>query len=331
MTTPATDFDSPWKQAMRVFFPEFMLFFFHDAHEDIAWERGYEFLDKELQQVTRDAAVGRRQADALIKVWRRSGDEVWVLIHVEIQSQMEAGFAERMYVYNYRLYDRYHHQVASLVVLADEEADWRPGTFEYELWGCRAGLSFPSVKLLDYWARWAALESSHSPFATVVMAHLQTQKTRHDPRERQRQKLWLARRLYGFGYTRQEVVNLFHFIDWIMQLPEGLEDGFWREIRTYEEQTKMDYIMSIERKAIEQGIEKGIRQEAQRQLLRVLNYRFGAAVTPALTQTLQTLPVADLENLVDAALEARSFAAFMQAMPASSTPADEPGAQPPAA
>ena len=369
--TTATDFDSPWKQAVRVFFPEFMLFFFHDAHEDIAWERGYEFLDKELQQVTRDAAVGRRQADALIKVWRRSGDEVWVLIHVEIQSQMEAGFAERMYVYNYRLYDRYHHQVASLVVLADEEADWRPGTFEYELWGCRAGLSFPSVKLLDYWARWSALESSHSPFATVVMAHLQTQKTRHDPRERQRQKLWLARRLYGFGYTHKEVVNLFHFIDWIMRLPEGLEDGFWQEIRSYEEQTKMDYIMSIERKAIErgfeqgiekgiergfeqgiekgieqgiekgieqgiekgiekgieQGIEKGVRQEALRQLLRVLNYRFGAAVTPALAQTLQTLPVADLENLVDTALEARSFAAFMQALPA----ADAPGAQPPAA
>ena len=102
--------------------------------------------------------------------------------------------------------------------------------------------------------------------------------------------------------------------------PAGLEDGFWREIRSYEEQTKMDYIMSIERKAIEQGV----RQEAQRQLLRVLNHRFGAAVTPALAQTLQTLPVAELENLVDAALDARSFAAFMQAMPA----ADEPGAQP---
>ena len=105
-----------------------------------------------------------------------------------------------------------------------------------------------------------------------------------------------------------------------VKLPEGLEDGFWREIRSYEEQTKMDYIMSIERKAIEQGV----RQEAQRQLLRVLNHRFGAAVTPALAQTLQTLPVAELENLVDAALDARSFAAFMQAMPA----ADEPGAQP---
>ena len=96
----------------------------------------------------------------------------------------------------------------------------------------------------------------------------------------------------------------------------------------------MDYIMSIERKAIEsgfeqgieKGIEKGIRQEALRLLLRVLNYRFGAAVTPALAQTLQTLPVADLQNLVDAALEVRSFAAFMQAMPTR----PEPGAQPPA-
>ncbi|NEO01472.1 MAG: hypothetical protein F6K50_40605, partial [Moorea sp. SIO3I7] len=41
-----------------------------------------------------------READKLVKVWRTDGQETWVLIHVEVQSQYESVFAERIYVYN---------------------------------------------------------------------------------------------------------------------------------------------------------------------------------------------------------------------------------------
>ena len=36
---------------------DFLAFFFPQAHAEIDWHRGYTFLDKELQQVARDAAV----------------------------------------------------------------------------------------------------------------------------------------------------------------------------------------------------------------------------------------------------------------------------------
>lgn len=121
-------YDSPWKDVLENYTQEFTAFFFPDAHDDIDWGRGYEFLDKELQQVARDAALGQRQADKLVKVWRHGGDEAWVLMHIEIQSQGETGFAERMYGYNHRLFDRYHRQVASLAVLGDESKTWRPVT-----------------------------------------------------------------------------------------------------------------------------------------------------------------------------------------------------------
>ncbi|MEI2689585.1 MAG: hypothetical protein V9H69_07660 [Anaerolineae bacterium] len=79
------------------------------------------------------------------------------------------------------LYDWHRKQVASLAVLADEQAGWRPQQFGYELWGCRAKLDFPTVKLLDYRKQWSKLEFSVNPFATVVMAHLKAQETRRDP------------------------------------------------------------------------------------------------------------------------------------------------------
>ena len=59
----------------------------------------YALLDTEFQQVVRDAELGRRQADRLIRVARLSGEPALVYIHIEVQSQHEVGFAERMFVY----------------------------------------------------------------------------------------------------------------------------------------------------------------------------------------------------------------------------------------
>jgi len=67
----------------------------------------------------RDAELGRRYADKLAKVYARDGAETWVLIHVEVQGEPEARFAERMYIYHYRLFDRYSVDIVSLAVLAD--------------------------------------------------------------------------------------------------------------------------------------------------------------------------------------------------------------------
>jgi hypothetical protein len=57
------DYDSPWKEGMELYFKELMQFFFPDIAREIAWARGYQFLDKELQQVVRDAEIGRRHAE----------------------------------------------------------------------------------------------------------------------------------------------------------------------------------------------------------------------------------------------------------------------------
>jgi hypothetical protein len=144
-----SDYDSPWKEALDSYFEPFLAFFFPQAHGQIDWARAYETLDKELQQVVREAELGRRVVDKLVKVWRTTGQEAWVLVHVEVQTQEEADFAERMYVYNYRLFDRYSRWVVSMAVLGDDRPAWRPDHFGYSLWGCEVGFRFPVVKLVD--------------------------------------------------------------------------------------------------------------------------------------------------------------------------------------
>ena len=117
MNEQQADFDSPWKEVLETYFQEFMAFFFPTVYDLIDWEKGYEFLDKELQKVVHEAVVGRRWADKLVRVHHQNGKEEWILIHIEIQSQVEVDFAERMYVYHYRLFDRYHRRVVSLAIL----------------------------------------------------------------------------------------------------------------------------------------------------------------------------------------------------------------------
>ena len=65
MTNLSIEFDTPWKDILQRYFEEFILFFFPQAHIEIDWTRAPEFLDKELQQVVRDAELGKRLVDKL--------------------------------------------------------------------------------------------------------------------------------------------------------------------------------------------------------------------------------------------------------------------------
>jgi hypothetical protein len=213
MTTSAQDdYDSPWKEALERYLPDFLALLFPQAHAGIDWSKGYEFLDTELQQIVRDAELGRRLADKLVRVVDLSGHEDWLLIHLEVQGDRDHDFAERLFIYNYRIFDRHRRPVISLALLADERAQWRPEHFGWQRWGCEVGIRFPSVKLLDYRARWAELEASANPFAVVVQAHLKTQETRHAPRERYGAKLALAKSLYRRGWERGDILELFRYL-----------------------------------------------------------------------------------------------------------------------
>jgi hypothetical protein len=166
---PSDDYDSPWKQVLEFYLEEFLAFCFPIVHAGIAWSANYEWQDRELQLVAPDSERGSQAVDKLVEVRRRDGSDAWVLIHLEVQSQRDRSFAERMYRYHARLYDRHRRPIVSLAVLGDTQSNWRPDGFGYDLWGCTLQLTFPTVKLLDY--DLAALEASTNPCATVILAH----------------------------------------------------------------------------------------------------------------------------------------------------------------
>jgi len=77
-----------------------------------------------------------------------------------------------------------------------------------------------------------------------------------------------------FG-ERQAILNLFRFIDWVLELPEDLELRFRVELEQLEAERRMRYVTSIERRGIQQGLQQGLQQEASVLLKKLLNRRFG--------------------------------------------------------
>jgi hypothetical protein len=69
--------------------------------------------------------------------------------------------------------------------------------------------------------------------------------------------------LYEQGFARENIINLFQFIDWMLTLPSELEKEFWQEFREYEETIRMRYVTSVERIGIEKGIEQSKNQLRQ--------------------------------------------------------------------
>ncbi|MCW5558424.1 MAG: hypothetical protein KIT22_11410 [Verrucomicrobiae bacterium] len=228
---------------------------FPNIAADIAWTRPFEFLDKELQEVTRDADSGRLFVDKLVKVFRKSGEEQLVLIHVEVQGDPDFNLPARMFQYHYRLSDRYQHPVVSLVVLADDNPHWKPGPYTRELWGCRLHFEYLSCKLLELSDE--RLQEERNPVALVIAAQRAAQRTVRDMNQRKRLKLELVRQLHARGYERKDALELLRLIDWQIALPGPLEIAFQQEAKELEKDTAMPYVTSFERLGREEGRKEG--------------------------------------------------------------------------
>ena len=236
-----------------------MEFFYPNIANDIDWTKAPIFMDKELSKIIKDAQVGTRYVDKLVKVWRKNGLETWVLLHIEIQGQLQDIFPERMFVYSNRLKEIYHLLVASLAILADDNPNWRPSKYSEELWGCRKTFEFPVIKLLDYQNKWNELEKSDNPFAVVVMTHLKMLETKTNKPERLNWKIELTKNLYGRGYAQEQIFALFRFIDWLLILPRDLTMAYNKAISQFKEETKMRYLTTPEQIGRKEGRIEGER------------------------------------------------------------------------
>jgi hypothetical protein len=306
----APAYDTPWKIAVEQYFEQFMAFYFPRTFAQIDWAAKYEFLDKELFAVTKTALVGTRHVDKLVRVRRLSGQEDWIYIHLEVQVSRQRDFARRMYIYNYRIFDRYNKPVASMAVLGDDHLRWLPQQYGHEVFDCELGFRFPIAKLASYAGQEAALEADANPFALLTLAHLHTRATRRDMNGRYALKCKLIRLLHTHQWDKEMIRQFFRVIDWLMALPPELETKLDDFIVELEEGQKMEYVTSIERvrsaRNRQEGLQEGLQVGKAELLSRLLTGRFGD-LPASVEERIQSATIAQIDGWFDCGLVAKSL------------------------
>lgn len=169
----SSDFDSPWKEAISASFQPFMALFFPAVPDPIDWRRSHECLDAELQRITGDSDLGRRDADRVVKVYRLGGQEVWLLIPIEGQGRADARFQARMFQYDSRIYDRYGEmEILSLAVVTNERVGADLGVYRREGDGYGLRFRFRVGGMRDWREEALVAQAATNPFAVVALARI---------------------------------------------------------------------------------------------------------------------------------------------------------------
>lgn len=259
----------------------FLRFFFDNAHELFDFSRPFEFLDKELEQLfpSNPDDFSPKYVDKLVKVFTKTGQEKWILVHIEVQGSTDSEFAHRMFQYFYRIYDKYRHPITAFAILTDKNKAFKPEQFEQVYLGTSLRYAFNTYKILEQDPE--ALAESNNPFAMAILTALVAlKKGKLREEELLHQKIDLLKRLVSKGFERDKIVALMGFLKLYVRFAKTENDiKFDQSIEQTLNKPKetmgiVEFVLERERRI---GEKKGIEKERYE--------RSSAFVKTLLTQT----------------------------------------------
>ena len=322
-------YDESWKQVLEKYFWQFLEFYFPERLKYINKAKGYRFREQELHKITPSSEIKKRRVDKLAEVYLKEEEKLWLLVHVEIQTYKDKKFAERMFSYNYRIFDKFKMPAASLAILGDPVVSFRPNSYTLEALGKRfINFEFDICKLLDWKGREDELKQNNNIFAIVTLSQIKSWEKPYN--KLFKWKLELSKLLYERGYDKETVISLLRFMDGIMVLPDELEIEYKDEISKIEEEKKMPYVTTIERMAEKRGEKRGIIkgkiegekkgiikgkiegkiEGKQNDLLMILKLRFGEINEELRAQIEAIEDIKKLDNLIGKAVTAANLEEF---------------------
>jgi len=162
------DYDGLWKKIIADLFEEFMLFFAPDLYEEVDFNQEPDFLQQELFKEIIQEKKGRNVADQIVKVSLKSGEDKWILIHIEIQGEDSIEFSDRMFRYFYRIYDKHNKKVYAIALMTDDKESGYPSYFHYDFFGTKIDYKYNVYKFHEHTIE--ELEQSNNPFSIAIIA-----------------------------------------------------------------------------------------------------------------------------------------------------------------
>lgn len=265
------------KSAFEEAFPDVLRFFFEETESLFDLERGFEFKDKELNELfpELERKGGSRFVDMLVKTYLKNGKEEWILIHLEIQGEKTDNFAFRMFQYWYRIYDRFETDIIALAVFTGGKNQKRPNHFHKSFLGTEIRYKYNTYHILDHTER--QLLSMKNPFALIILAAQKALLADKIPeQELGEQRLTIARALIeSKQYDNEQIRRFLYFLKTFLHIDnQEINIKFDKEIDIL---TKNKHAMGIietikmitREEGVEEGIERG-REEIKIEMIKSL-------------------------------------------------------------
>jgi hypothetical protein len=255
--------DLLWKAAIEDLFDDFLYFFYPNADNLFDMEKGFEYLDKELEQLFPPEAdnYAPRYVDKLVKVFTYEGREEWILVHIEVQGYADKDFSKRMFQYYYRILDKYDKPVTAFAIYADSDKNFHPKFYKRAFLGTNICYEFNTCKILALDE--AELEVGDNPFAMAILT-AKLALTRPKPGDMQlfELKYNLAKRLLTKKMPKEKIRKVMNFLRYYISFenPEMITK-FENEIAIL---TERNITMGIEEFLLDNAIKKG-REEGMTQ------------------------------------------------------------------
>ena len=256
------------KSAFEETFPDLLRFCFANANEIFDIKKDFVFLDKELSELFPELEKqgGNRFVDMLVKVFLKNGKEECILVHIEIQGGNDKNFAERMFQYWYRIYDRYKVNVTALAVFTGSKTQKRPDQFYKSFLGTEVTYKYNAYHILDHSE--TGLLTMDNPFALIVLAAQKALLTGKIPEEELNQeRLTVARALIkSKKYDHIRISRFLYFLKQFLYIRDPkLNRKFDRQIDTLTgKRNTMGIIETIKKIQLEEAFEKGRKEGIQK-------------------------------------------------------------------
>lgn len=260
--------DILWKGILENIFADFLSFFFEDSDNLFDIGKGFQFLDKELEQLfPTDEILSPKFVDKLVKVFTKSGNEEWILVHIEVQGYDDKDFGERMFTYFYRNLDKYGKRVTSFAIFTDAYKNFKPNSYSYEYLGTKINFQFNTYKVIDQEEE--RLMESDNPFAMVILTVLlATKKKGYDDENLFNHKFSLAKMLLSKKMSKRKIDHLLIFLQSYVTFADPGYNVKFDEV--IEELTEKRTAMGIRELVIDLAKKEGIssgKEEVVRNLL----------------------------------------------------------------
>jgi hypothetical protein len=233
------------------------------------------FMDKDLAKLTVYVDGPTQIPDILAKIPTKSGKDVWLILHIEIQGAEGGDLPERMFYYNSSL--RVQHlkkkldeisDVLSFALLTAKRPSGEEEYYRRESYRNRLAYEYPTLKLWELDG--TELQSGDNPFDWALYAG----KCALDGGRNERVKLdylkHLIEKLDSVGWSHDEKLSLFRFMDMLLH-PKKIQ--LQKEYDAFNEQRQKEgksmLLSALEERVIEKARKEG-RKEGRKESMLVM-------------------------------------------------------------